>query len=108
MMPDRGRNEYEDDDGWAFGDVWKKGSPDDAIPEDVAGFVEVYRTDTGRGFDDSLALDLVSFLGSRGIRATYDSVSLGMEPAAIKTYVIKVEVGRERDALELIREKLKA
>ena len=50
-------------------------------------------------------LDLVGYLGSRGIRATYDSFSLGLEPAAIKTYVLKVEEGREEDALKLLEEK---
>jgi len=50
-------------------------------------------------------LDLVGFLGSRGIRATYDSFSLGLEPAAIKTYVLKVEEGKEQEALDLLRER---
>ena len=103
-MANGGKNAREDD--WEFGDVWKDGSPDDLVADESADYVEVLRGDTGRGFDDSLVLDLVSFLGSRGIRATYDSFSLGMEPAAIKTYVLKVEAGREQAAVELIREKL--
>jgi hypothetical protein len=94
----------DEENGWAFGDVWRSGSPDDAdsAPEDA--YVEVLRGDTGRGFDDSLMLDLIGYLGSRGIRATYDSFSLGLEPAAIKTYVLKVEQGRETEALAFLQD----
>lgn len=93
------------DDGWEYGDEWKQGSPDDAAGPGEVVFIDILRGDTGRGFDDSLMLDLVGYLGSRGIRATYDSFSLGLEPAAIKTYVLKVEEGREEDALRLLEEK---
>ncbi len=104
MNDERHRNEEE---GWEYGDVWKEGSPDEGAAEDDVRYVEVLRGDTGRGYDDSLLLDLVSYLGSRGIRATYDSFSLGLEPAAIKTYVLKVEEGREEEALALLSEKLR-
>ncbi len=102
----KGDKEQDDEEGWEFGDVWKQGSADDAPASEVE-YVEVLRGDTGRGFDDSLMLDLVSYLGSRGIRATYDSFSLGMEPAAIKSYVLRVEAGNERLALEYLAEKFK-
>jgi hypothetical protein len=49
----------------------------------------------------------VGYLGSRGVRATFDSFSLGLEPAAIKTYVLKVEVGKVKEAKEYLREKFK-
>jgi len=94
----------DDENGWAFGDVWRSGSPDDADSGPDVAYVEVLRGDTGRGFDDSLMLDLVGYLGSRGVRATYDSFSLGLEPAAIKTYVLKVEEGREAEALEFLND----
>jgi ribosomal protein S18 acetylase RimI-like enzyme len=94
-----------EEEGWEFGDEWKKGSPDEPAGAEDITFVEVLRGDTGRGFDDSLMLDLVGYLGSRGIRATYDSFSLGMEPAAIKTYVLKVEEGEEEEAIRLLEEK---
>ncbi len=103
FVSDRERN--NDEEGWEYGDVWKGGSPDDTGDEDIR-YVEVLRGDTGRGFDDSFLLDLVSFLGSRGILATYDAFSLGLEPAAIKTYVLKVEEGREEEARALLEEKL--
>ena len=90
---------------WEYGDVWKEGSPDEPAEGDEVAYVEVLRGDTGRGYDDSTMMDLVSYLGSRGIRATYDSFSLGLEPAAIKTYVLKVEAGREEEALGYLREK---
>ncbi len=90
--------------GWEYGDVWKEGTPDDESREDIE-YVEVLRGDTGRGFDDSVMLDLVAYLGSRGIRATFDSFSLGLEPAAMKTYVLKVESGREDEAMGYLKEK---
>ncbi len=101
----RNNESSEDASGWKYGDVWKKGSPDEPAEEEENEYVEVLRGDTGRGFDDSVMLDLVTYLGSRGIRATFDSFSLGLEPAAIKTYVLKVEVGRENEALDYLKEK---
>jgi hypothetical protein len=97
-----GTGREDDENGWAFGDVWRSGSPDDTEGGPDVAWVEVLRGDTGRGFDDSLMLDLVGYLGSRGVRATYDSFSLGLEPAAIKTYVLKVEEGREAEALAFL------
>jgi hypothetical protein len=97
-------DEHNDENGWEFGDAWKEGTPDEQAEPDVE-YVEVLRGDTGRGFDDSVMLDLVAYLGSRGIRATFDSFSLGLEPAAMKTYVLKVEAGRENEALEYLKEK---
>lgn len=96
---------FDGDEGWDFGDEWKKGSPDDPGPVDDIRYTDILRGDTGRGYDDSLMLDLVGYLGSRGIRATYESFSLGMEPAAIKTYVLKVEEGKEEEAIRLLKEK---
>ncbi len=101
------KNEQDDaDEGWKFGDVWKEGSPEEQRAPAEDEFVEILRTDTGKGYDDSTMLDLVSYLGSRGVRATYDSFSLGLEPAAIKTYVLKVELAKAAEAVEYIREKL--
>ena len=90
---------------WAFGDAWKEGSPDDPETAEDVRYTDILRGDTGRGFDDSLMLDLVGYLGSLGIRATYESFSLGMEPAAMKTYVLMVEEGKEEEALRLLEEK---
>ena len=88
----RGRKRGDAENGWAYGDVWQAGAPEENPPQnDGVVYVEVVRCDTGRGYDDSRMIDLIAYLGSRGIRATYDSFSLGMEPAAIKTYVLKVE-----------------
>lgn len=103
----RGKREDADEDGWKYGDEWKQGSPDDR-PEDLdVAYVDILRTDSGKGFTDSLLIDLVSYLGSRGIRATYDSFSAGLEPAAIKLYVLKVETGKEKEALRLLEKKEK-
>ncbi len=101
------RNGRNNEEGWEYGDVWKKGNPDEEITDEDIRYVEVLRGDTGQGYDDSVLLDLVGFLGSQGVRATYDSFSLGLEPAAIKTYVLKVEEGREEEARVLLAEKLK-
>lgn len=94
-----------DDEGWEYGDVWKQGSPDEKESEEKIDYVEILRTDTGRGYDDSAMIDLVGYLGSRGIRATYDSFSLGAEVGAMKTYVLMVEEGKEAEALECLRNK---
>ncbi len=100
-----GQNE-NDEKGWEFGDVWKEGSAEQKPSEEEGEFVEILRTDTGKGYDDSTMIDLVRYLGSRGVHATYDSFSLGLEPAAIKTYVLKVELSKADEALEYLREKL--
>lgn len=102
MKQDRGN---DDEEGWEFGDVWKQGLPEEASAGEDVDYVEILRGDTGKGYDDSLMLDLVSYLGSHGIRATYDSFSLGLEPAAIKTYVLKVESGKEPEAIAWLKEK---
>jgi hypothetical protein len=94
-----------EEEGWEYGDVWKQGSPDEAVSEEGISYVDVLRGDTGTGYDDSSMMDLVSYLGSRGIRATFDSFSLGLEPAAIKTYVLKVEAGKEDEAIRCLKEK---
>ncbi len=101
----RDNDDKDDEAGWEYGDVWKQGSPEETSAPDTIEYVEVLRGDTGRGFDDSVMLDLVAYLGSRGIRATFDSFSLGLEPAAIKTYVLKVESGREDEAIGYLKEK---
>ena len=100
-------NENANEEGWEYGDVWKQGSPDEPASAEDIEYVEVLRGDTGSGYDDSLMLNLVAYLGSRGIRATYDSFSLGMEPVAIKTYVLKVEAGQEEEAKGQLKEKFK-
>ena len=99
------RDKKDDDKDWEYGDVWKEDSPDEPAGGADVAFVDILRGDTGSGFDDSLMLDLVGYLGSRGIRATYDSFSLGLEPAAIKTYVLKVEAGKEDEAIRYLEER---
>jgi len=102
--PKAGKTESEEE-GWEYGDVWKQGSPEEAVPEEGISYVEVLRGDTGTGHDDSSMMDLIGYLGSRGIRATFDSFSLGLEPAAIKTYALKVEAGKENEAIRYLKEK---
>jgi hypothetical protein len=98
----RANHEADDDPEWEYGDDWKQGSPEDQDAQDDIEYVEVLRGDTGRGFDDSAMMDLVAYLGSRGVRATFDSFSMGLEPA---TYVLKVESGKESEALAYLHEK---
>jgi hypothetical protein len=98
-------NGNTDEEGWEYGDVWKQGSPDEPASAEDIEYVEVLRGDTGRGYDDSYMIDLVGYLGSKGIRATYDSFSLGAEVGAMKTYVLKVESGKEEEALAYLKEK---
>jgi hypothetical protein len=96
-----------DDEAWEYGDAWKYGTPDASASDDV-DYVEILRGDTGTGYDDSYMLDLIGFLGSRGIRATYDSFSVGLEPAAMKTYALKVEAGMEQEAAAYLKEKFES
>ncbi|HEX9020572.1 MAG TPA: hypothetical protein VF903_04875 [Nitrospirota bacterium] len=96
------------EEGWEFGDVWKEGTPDEKIPEEKIEYVEVLRGDMGRGYDDSVMVGLVVYLGSLGIKATYDAVPLATEMSlGMKTYVLKVEAGKEDEAIGLLKEKFK-
>jgi hypothetical protein len=100
------RREEPDSEEWEYGDVWKGGSPDAPVPEDEVRYVEILRGDTGMGYDDSYMLDLIGYLSSHGIRATYDAVPLAMEfGGAIKTYVLKVEAEKADEAIRYLREK---
>jgi hypothetical protein len=107
-MSAKPQNGPGDDEGWEYGDVWKQGSPDQPMEGDDVEYVEILRTEVGAGYDDSYLLELVTYLGSYGIRATYDSFSLGVEGSAIKTYALKAESGKEDEAVRLIKEKFKA
>ena len=102
----RKRDDDADSNGWEYGDVWKRGSPDDPVPLDTFRYTEILRGDTGTGYDDSYMLDLIGYLASCGIRATYDAVPLALEAGgAIKTYVLKVEAGSEDEAIRYLRER---
>ena len=94
-----------DEKEWEFADDWKQNAAQIAASKNDVEYVEVLRGDTGKAYDDSYMIDLIMYLGSRGIRATYDSFSLGLEPAAIKTYTLKIEKGKEVEALGYLREK---
>ena len=92
-----------DDNGWAYGDVWKTGSPDDPVPEDATRYVAVLRGDTGKGLSDTTMLEYVLYLGEHGIAATFEAYPLEQ----IKTYVLKVEAGKEAEALRCLAEREK-
>lgn len=101
----RDKEENDDEAKWEYGDVWKQGTPDEP-GDDAVQYVEIFRGDMGAAYDDLYMLDLVNYLGSRGVRATYASVSIGLEfGAAMTTYVLKVEEGKENEAREYLREK---
>jgi hypothetical protein len=92
----------KEDEGWEYGDVWKDGSPDDPVAGDAGEYVEVLRGDTGMGYNDTTMLEFVLFLGEYGIKATFDSYPLEQ----IKIYVLRVEAGREAEAIALLRKKM--
>jgi len=48
-------------------------------------------------------IEYILYLGASGIQATFDAYPL----REIKIYVLKVEAGREEEAISLLREKLK-
>jgi hypothetical protein len=93
-------NDPADDEGWEYGDDWKRGSPDQPMNGDEVEYVEIYRSETGMGCSDTTMLDFVIYLGQQGIRAIYYSY-----PARINVYVLEVEAGKEEEAKELLREK---
>jgi len=98
-MPERtGRGE---DNDWEYGDAWKKGSPDDPVPEDITEYVEIMRGDTGKGISGTTMMEYVLYLGEHGIKATFDAYPLEQ----IKTYVLKVEAGKEDDAIHYMSER---
>jgi hypothetical protein len=102
------RDDYDkSDNDWEYGDDWRQGSPDVSASDDTIEYVTILRGDSGRGYDDTVMIDLIGYLGARGIRAIYDSFSIGLEPAAIKTYVLKVEAGKEDEAQKYLEEKFR-
>jgi hypothetical protein len=91
----------DEDKDWEFGDAWKTGSPDDLVPEDTTEYVEVLRGDTGKGLSDTTMLEYVLYLGERGIAATFESYPLEQ----MMTYVLKVEAGKEDEAIRYLSER---
>ena len=96
-------DDANDDEGWDYGDVWNHGSPDDSVPDDDVVYVEVLRGDTGMGYSDTTMMEYILYLGAAGIQATFDAYPL----REIKIYVLKVEAGREEEAIGLLRDKMK-
>ena len=91
----------------ATGAVWlliaRAGSK--ASPSGTEGeFVEIFRCDMGQGYTDSDLLDMIGFLGSRGIPATYDAAYAGAELVTIKTYALKVRAEYADEARGVLRE----
>jgi hypothetical protein len=101
----RDENDNNDEKDWEYSDVWKQEAEVEPGSGEDIEFIEILRGDTGKGYDDSFMLELVTYLGSRGVRATYDSFSLGIEGAAMKTYSLKVESGKEDEAIGYLKEK---
>ena len=97
------RNDDTKDDGWEYGDVWDHAAPDESEAEDATEYVEVLRGDTGMGYSDTTMMEYILYLGASGIQATFDAYPL----REIKIYVLKVEAGREEEAMGLLREKMK-
>ena len=96
-------DDNNDDEGWEYGDIWDHGSPDDPATEEDADYVEILRGDTGKGYSDTTMMEYILYLGAAGIHATFDAYPL----REIKIYVLKVEAGKEEEAMGLLREKLK-
>lgn len=97
-------DEHNDDEGWEYGDVWEQGAPEEPEPDDDLEYVEVLRGDTGKGYSDTTMMEYILYLGAAGIHATFDAYPL----REIKIYVLKVEAGREEEAIGLLRDKIKS
>ena len=92
----------QDSADWEYGDVWQQGSPDDPLAEDDdTEYVAILRGETGRGYSDTTMQEFIFYLGSRGIRAKYDSYPLEQ----VQVYVLKVEAGKAEEAKELLNAK---
>ena len=91
------------DEGWEYGDVWDQGAADEPESDEAIEYVEVLRGDTGMGYSDTTMMEYILYLGAAGIQATFDAYPL----REIKIYVLKVEAGREEEAISLLREKIK-
>ena len=96
-------DDNNNDEGWEYGDVWDQKTPDEPEADDVTEYVEILRGDTGMGYSDTTMMEYILYLGAAGIQATFDAYPL----REIKIYVLKVEAGREEDAMSLLREKMK-
>ena len=103
LTPMKRNDDNNDEEGWAYGDVWDQGSPEDREPDEDVEYVEVLRGDTGKGYSDTTMMEYILYLGAAGIHATFDAYPL----REIKIYVLKVEAGREVEAMSLLREKMK-
>ncbi len=90
-----------DSDDWKYGDIWKQDSLDESGTDQSQEFVPILRGETGWGYDDTLMNDFVLYLGSKGIRASYDSFPLDQ----VNVYVLKVEVGKENEARKILQDK---
>jgi hypothetical protein len=102
--PMKRNDDHNSDDGWDYGDIWDQEWPDDPEPGHDIEYVEVLRGDTGKGYSDTTMMEYILYLGAAGIQATFDAYPL----REIKIYVLKVEAGREEEAMKLLREKLKS
>lgn len=97
----RKKQEELDNEGWEYGDVWQQGSPDEPVAEDDTEYISILRGETGRGFSDTTMQEFIFYLGSKGIRAKYDSHPLEQ----VQVYVLKVEAGKAQEAQDLLNEK---
>ncbi|OGW40381.1 MAG: hypothetical protein A2X58_04550 [Nitrospirae bacterium GWC2_56_14] len=96
-------DDNKDGEGWDYGDAWDQKAADEPGPGDAVDYVEVLRGDTGMGYSDTTMIEYILYLGAAGIQATFDAYPL----REIKIYVLKVEAGREEEAISLLKEKLK-
>jgi hypothetical protein len=95
----KNRGEDPDSEEWEYGDVWKQGSPDEPASENGCEYVELLRGDADMEYNDTTMLDFILYLGSKGIRAKYDSYPLRL------LYVLNVEAGKVDEAREYLKEK---
>ena len=96
-------DEHNDDEGWDYGDAWDRKATDEPGSGDAIDYIEVLRGDTGMGYSDTTMIEYILYLGAAGIQATFDAYPL----REIKIYVLKVEAGREEEAISLLRDKVK-
>lgn len=94
------RPQAPEEGGWSFGEEWKEGTPETAVPDEDTVFVELWRS-RGKTYTDADLVDLVGYLSSRGVRAIFDTYSIASHP--LRSYVLKVEVDKLEEAKTLLK-----
>ena len=80
--------------------------PDEGEPIDTRGWIIVASFSQLKGFNDNDMLNLITFLGSKGIPATYSASGFGIEGFGAMDYLVSVPPEHKALAEKVIKEYL--